>query len=319
MAKFWAKFSFTMPSLAAKNASTVEMKWRSLSLSFCSQSFMSWQRSISSAVQNEASAFLYMAQTSACSMGKSTKRFGFSMSSGSGVKSSYEPASSRFFISDAPLGTKRALRTGELWADLGLGGGDAARLGFWSAAEAIMFVTSLMPDSRAAILDERGSAGGGAVARRRGAVEVVAGAPALRESGACVPFERDEGLRPLGWARGAASVRLGAVEPRSTTRRRHRCHSSAGEPLVPRLTDSAVARLLWGTSEQRQRRRVSVTSSEGVYGVISVTKTQRPTMGNARLAKLNDRVEKTGSGFARAAKTRAVCLTRALPSTLRSP
>ena len=37
------------------------------------------------------------------------------------MKSSYEPAarSSRFFISDAPLGTKRALRTGELCADLG--------------------------------------------------------------------------------------------------------------------------------------------------------------------------------------------------------
>ena len=52
------RFSFTMPSEAAKNASTVEMKWRSLSLSFCSQSFMSWQRSISSAVQNEASALL---------------------------------------------------------------------------------------------------------------------------------------------------------------------------------------------------------------------------------------------------------------------
>ena len=86
--EYCARFSLTMPSEAAKNARTVEMKWRSLSLSFCSQSFMSWQRSISSAVQNEASAFLYMAQTSACSMGKSTKRFGFSMSSGSGVKSS---------------------------------------------------------------------------------------------------------------------------------------------------------------------------------------------------------------------------------------
>ena len=153
----------------------------------------------------------------------------------------------------------------------------------------------------------------------RGAAEVLAGAPALRESGACVPFERDEGLRPLRRVRGAASVRLGAVEPRSTTRRRHRCHSSAGEPLVPRLTDSAVARLLWGTSEQRQRRSVSFTSSEGVYGVLSVTKTQRPTMGNARLAKLNDRVEKTGSGFARAAKTRAVFFPRPLPSTLRPP
>ena len=137
------------------------------------------------------------------------------------------------------------------------------------------------------------------VARWRNGVVVrrcVVRGGALRRA-ACVPFERDEGLRPCRRARGAASVRLGAVEPRSTTRRRHRCHSSAGEPLVPRLTDSAVARLLWGTSEQRQRRRVSVTSSEGVYGVLSVTKTQRPTMGNARLAKLNDRVEKTGSGL----------------------
>ena len=93
-------------------------------------------------------------------MGKSTKRFGFSMSSGSGVKSSYEPASSRFFISDAPLGTKRALRTGELCADLGRGGGDAARFGFWSAADSIILVTSLMPDSRAAIFYERGVCGG---------------------------------------------------------------------------------------------------------------------------------------------------------------
>ena len=100
--------------------------------------------------------------TSACSIGKSTNRFGFSMSSGSGVKSSYEPASSRFFISDAPLGTKRALRTGELCADLGRGGGDAARLGL-SAAEAIILVTSLMPDSRAAMVDE-----GGVCGERRG-------------------------------------------------------------------------------------------------------------------------------------------------------
>ena len=138
--------------------------------------------------------------TSACSMGKRTKRFGFSMSKGSGVKSSYEPASSRFFISDAPLGTKRALRTGELCADLGRGGGEAARLGL-SAADSIMFVTSLMPDSRAAMVDEGGVCGGwrsdevargGAVRRcvwRPGAVEVVAGAPALQESGACGPFK----------------------------------------------------------------------------------------------------------------------------------
>ena len=61
--EYCARFSLTIPSEAAKNARTVEMKWRSLSLSFCSQSFMSWQRSISSAVQKDASAFLYMAQT----------------------------------------------------------------------------------------------------------------------------------------------------------------------------------------------------------------------------------------------------------------
>mmetsp|Transcript_20804 Transcript_20804/g.62227 ORF Transcript_20804/g.62227 Transcript_20804/m.62227 type:complete len:209 (+) Transcript_20804:380-1006(+) len=74
-----------MPSDAAKNARTCETKWRSLSLSLTSQSLWSCARSTSSAVQNDASAFLYMAQTSLCSIGKRTKRFGFSWRSGSGT------------------------------------------------------------------------------------------------------------------------------------------------------------------------------------------------------------------------------------------
>ena len=79
----------------------------------------------------------------------------------------------------------------------------------------------------------------------RGTAEVVAGAPALRESGACGPFERDECLRPLGWARGAASVRLGAVRgvpPRGETRQMPPQRSG---PLVPRpQLKNAVARAL---------------------------------------------------------------------------
>ena len=45
----------------------------------------------------------------------------------------------------------------------------------------------------------------------RGTDEVLAGAPALREEWAYVPFERDEGLRPCRRARGPAGGRLGAV------------------------------------------------------------------------------------------------------------
>jgi hypothetical protein len=79
---------------------------RSLSLSLTSQSLWSCARSTSSAVQNDASAFLYMAQTSLCSMGNSTKRFGFSSRSGSGAKFENEPASSCFLRSVASLGAK---------------------------------------------------------------------------------------------------------------------------------------------------------------------------------------------------------------------
>jgi len=49
-----------------------------------SQSLRSDARSISSAVQNEASAFLYMSQISACWIGKRTNRPEFSDSNGSG-------------------------------------------------------------------------------------------------------------------------------------------------------------------------------------------------------------------------------------------
>ena len=44
---------------------------------------MSLERSTSSAVQKEASAFLYICQISWCSIGKMTKRQGFSLRSGS--------------------------------------------------------------------------------------------------------------------------------------------------------------------------------------------------------------------------------------------
>ena len=214
-------------------------------------------------------------------------------------------------------------------------------LGFLSAAEAIMLVTSLMPDSRAAIFYGRGSAGGGAVGEALGWRCVVCGAPGERRASrggarrrrAAVGASWDRrhrrvcgvswgrrglggrarapgewGVRPVRTRRGPQTAAPG---PRSGQRAARGCRATFDhattpqmpqqrrEPLVPRLTDSAVARLLWATTEQRERRTVSATSSEGVYGVISVTKTQRPTMGNARLAKLNDRVEKTGSGFAR--------------------
>lgn len=60
--KFWAKFSLTIPSEAAKKAKMWLMKWRSLSESL-TQSAISEPRSISSAVQKEASAFLYISHS----------------------------------------------------------------------------------------------------------------------------------------------------------------------------------------------------------------------------------------------------------------
>ncbi len=73
-----------MPSETAKNARTWDIKCCSDGESF-SQSVMSLERSISLAVQKDASAFFYILQMLGCWMGKSTKRWGFGRSSGSGA------------------------------------------------------------------------------------------------------------------------------------------------------------------------------------------------------------------------------------------
>ena len=64
----------------------------------------------------------------------------------------------------------------------------------------------------------------------RGTAEVLAGAPALRESGAYVPFEPDKFLGPLRRARGAASERPGAVRGGSKAWRDQAGHRGAAEP-----------------------------------------------------------------------------------------
>ena len=76
------RFSFTIPSDAAKNASTFLTKNFSSSVSF-SQSCMSPPRSTSSAVQKLACDFLYHRHDSAHSIGKTTYRPGFSCRMGS--------------------------------------------------------------------------------------------------------------------------------------------------------------------------------------------------------------------------------------------
>ena len=63
-----------MPSDAAKKARTWEMEWRALSVRRF-QSVVLVLRSISSAVQNEALAFLYIRQMSSCWMGKRGPEF----------------------------------------------------------------------------------------------------------------------------------------------------------------------------------------------------------------------------------------------------
>ena len=67
------KFSSTMPSEAAKNARTCVRKWRSPSVRHL-QSRRSAPRSTSSTVQKQATAFLYMAQSSRCLIGNIQKR-----------------------------------------------------------------------------------------------------------------------------------------------------------------------------------------------------------------------------------------------------
>merc|ERR1719375_2986671 len=76
-----------MPSDAAKNARTFLMKYCSF-VDKLSQSFVSCDRSISSAVQKDASCFLYISQTAGYCIGNITHRFGLSMSSGSDFSSS---------------------------------------------------------------------------------------------------------------------------------------------------------------------------------------------------------------------------------------
>ena len=80
-----ASIVFTIPSLAAKNPMTWLMKWRSSSVSF-SQWATSEPRSTSSAVQKEASAFLYISQIWLYLIGNRTNLSLFSSNSGSGAR-----------------------------------------------------------------------------------------------------------------------------------------------------------------------------------------------------------------------------------------
>ncbi len=75
-----------MPSEAVKKARTCRMKCCSIAESL-SQSVALAARSISSAVQKEALAFLQVLQMSLCWMGKRTKRWGFACRSGSAANS----------------------------------------------------------------------------------------------------------------------------------------------------------------------------------------------------------------------------------------
>ena len=75
--------SLTIPSDAAKKASICFIKCCSPTLSF-SQSTKSEDKSISSAVQKQASPFLYSSQMSLCSIGKITNLLGFFSNIGSG-------------------------------------------------------------------------------------------------------------------------------------------------------------------------------------------------------------------------------------------
>ncbi len=90
-------------------------KWHSLADSL-SQSAMSAVRLISSAVQKDALAFLYILQMSAWFMGKSTKQCGFSFSSGSGARSPLFSAILCFDSCSGRVGAFLAFRV--VWAAL---------------------------------------------------------------------------------------------------------------------------------------------------------------------------------------------------------
>ena len=107
------------------------MKWRSLSLSFCSQR-PSCRGSLRSCLLRRPMCWvphgfprhLRRPHIQTCSMGEEHEPVRVFHEQRLRREVLVRAASSRFFISDAPLGTKfRALRTGELCADLGRGGG----------------------------------------------------------------------------------------------------------------------------------------------------------------------------------------------------
>ncbi len=97
VAKLPVRFLLTMPSEATKKVRTWDMKCCSVGKSFF-QSAMSLERSISSAVQKDASASLYIFQMSECWMGKRMKRWGFGRRRVSGA---CPPLSSAILWADA--------------------------------------------------------------------------------------------------------------------------------------------------------------------------------------------------------------------------
>ena len=74
-----------MPSDAVKKVRTLDMKCCSIGESLF-QSVVSAERSISLAVQKDASAYLYILQMLLCWMGKRTKRLGFAWRNSSGAR-----------------------------------------------------------------------------------------------------------------------------------------------------------------------------------------------------------------------------------------
>merc|ERR1719265_355236 len=86
-----------IPSEAAKKARTCLMKCCSLSANE-SQSLVSWDRSISSAVQKDASCFLYISHICGYWMGNITQRRGFSTNRGSDFSSSMYSADTRLTV-----------------------------------------------------------------------------------------------------------------------------------------------------------------------------------------------------------------------------
>ncbi len=85
VAKLLQRFLLTMPLDAAKKARTLQMKCCSVGDN-PAQSVVLAVRSISSAVQKDASAFFYICQISLCWIGKISKWWGFCLRRGSGAR-----------------------------------------------------------------------------------------------------------------------------------------------------------------------------------------------------------------------------------------